>query len=301
VDPKHARGEFDPMTIQASCPICSGKVVSLRHEWLFKCSRCGCLSSSLETNISANATETHIHEDVRKLGLDPIRARNNAVIFDRLSRLGVPGGKLLDVGCGHGQLLAAATKLGFTAVGIEPDGNVVERARNFSKAEVRQGYFPDPLRDGETFNAIVFNDVLEHIPDVRATVMACAQILEPGGVLVLNCPSKKGIFFVIANLLDVIGVRGPFDRLWQRELPSPHLWYFTPAHLQRLGELAGLKPALVETLLPIARTGMKERIFFVSNQSRILGYLTLIAVWCAYPVLNFLPRDIGVVFLRKER
>lgn len=285
---------------QRFCEVCNGRIYRLRHDWLFRCATCACLSSTLEPNIKAEALTTSIDEDARKLGLDPIRQQNNARILDGLSRLGVKGGTLLDVGCGHGQMLEDAIGRGFHAIGIEPDGNVVERARGRTGAEVRQGFFPGQTKLGETFDVIVFNDVLEHIPGARGVIEASAHLLAPDGILVLNCPSQRGIFYRIANLLDRMGIHEPFGRLWQKDLPSPHVWYFSPDHLQKLGQLANLRTLLVETLLPIARLGLRERIFHVSGQSLIFNYLTYAMVWVAYPALNLCPRDIGVVFLGKR-
>jgi len=126
-------------------------------------------------------------------------------------------------------------ELGFKVQGIEPDANVV--GGNWAHGvQVRCGLFPDVLAPDDRFDVIVFNDVLEHIPDLRRAISAAASHLRPGGVLCLNCPDKRGILFIVASLLDRVGILGPYDRLWQKGLPSPHVWYFTPALLRRAVE-----------------------------------------------------------------
>jgi 2-polyprenyl-3-methyl-5-hydroxy-6-metoxy-1,4-benzoquinol methylase len=39
-----------------------------------------------------------------------------------------------------------------------------------------------------SFDAVTMLDVLEHVPDPQATVLACARILRPGGLLYLHTP-----------------------------------------------------------------------------------------------------------------
>src|SRR5688572_24938071 len=54
-------------------------------------------------------------------------------IYERLPL--VPGCRLLDVGCGSGQLALMAAKDGFQVTGVDIAGNLVERARTRAQAE----------------------------------------------------------------------------------------------------------------------------------------------------------------------
>src|SRR5690606_11668960 len=103
-------------------------------------------------------------------------------------------------------------------------------------------YFPDALAPGERFDAIVFNDVIEHIPDIGRALAACRERLAPGGMLLLNLPSSSGVFYRASKLLRRLGVAGHFERMWQKGLPSPHLHYVDPTNLARLLDRAGFVP-----------------------------------------------------------
>jgi SAM-dependent methyltransferase len=218
------------------CDVCGGRLEPFRRPWLAHCAGCGVLASSFAPAIPDTRTDTGIDEAAREEGLAPVRAINNARLLAELTRLGASG-RLLDVGCGPGFFLGAAKAAGFEVVGIEPDANTVETGRRIG--EVRHGYFPDASPAGERFDVIVMNDVLEHMPTPGQVVAACRERLNPGGVLVLNCPSRHGLFYGVATALDRLGVSGPYERLWQRDLPSPHLWYFTPETLEALGRRRG--------------------------------------------------------------
>jgi SAM-dependent methyltransferase len=283
------------------CPICNGPFSHCRHDWLFKCSVCGLLASDLEPKIPTRATPTALDEKRRTHGLSDIRARNNNIVLNCIqSILQRRPKRLLDVGSGLGFFLKDAAKHGFDVSGIEPDANVVEHSRN-TGLQVRCGYFPDCLEKEEIFDIIVFNDVLEHIPNLTETLEACITHLGPGGLLVLNCPNRRGTFYRLADLLDRIQIHGPFDRLWQRDLPSPHLWYFESVDLRRLGERHGLVFTAKLDLLPLTFRGIFHRVFYVRNQSIITGYAGLVGTLLLMPFLALLPRDIGVVMLRKKQ
>ena len=166
-----------------SCQVCGGEVRPYRHDWVFRCAGCRVLSSTLEVAIPAQASEAVIDEVAREAGLATLRRRNNERLLAGLASL-LPEGRrrLLDVGSGPGFLLAQAKEAGFQAEGIEPDANTVEAARSHG-ANVRHGYFPEALMADERFDVIVFNDVLEHIPDLKGALAASARHLAAGGVL----------------------------------------------------------------------------------------------------------------------
>lgn len=284
---------------QPRCPVCDGPFTRYRHDWLFRCSGCGLLASNLEPRIPARAAPTVLDEERRTLGLADIRAQNDKTVLNRIQNiLQGKARRLLDVGSGLGFFLKEANARGFQVNGIEPDANVVDETRKLG-LPVRQGYFPECLQSGEIFDVIVFNDVLEHIPNLTSTLNACMAHLAPAGLVVLNCPNRRGTFYRIANLMDRVCVHGPLNRLWQRDLPSPHLWYFKSVELRRLGEKHGLIFVEKLDLLPVTVRGILHRIFYVRNQPVLMGCAALVGSLLLMPFLAILPRDIGVVFLRK--
>jgi SAM-dependent methyltransferase len=287
--------------LRSSCPVCGQNLKSNRHEWLFRCPGCGLLASTLQPNIPSERSVTAINEALRLSGLSATRRRSNNVILDLLDQFLPPTRRrLLDVGCGHGLFIESALKRNFQAEGIEPDGNVVDKARMMTGAVIRQGYFPDDLDSAMGYDAVVFNDVLEHIPDLSGALAAASSRLDIGGVLVLNCPDQRGLFYRLADLLDRFGLHDPFLRMWQVGLPSPHVWYFSATHLVRLGEQAGLSGLHVEHLEPITSAGLRQRISYVERQSKFLNAVTAVGVLALLPFLRVLPKDISIVFARKN-
>ena len=91
--------------------------------------------------------------------------------------------RVLDIGCGDGQVSRLATGLGAsTVVGVDPTWNQVRvaAARGGGVAFARAGAAALPFADG-TFDAAVACLVFEHIRDVDAAIAEVSRILRPGG------------------------------------------------------------------------------------------------------------------------
>lgn len=283
-----------------TCPCCSGAWRKHRTDWLRRCRSCGLLSSTLDPCIPSVATASPIDEPARARGLATTRMHNHALILQSIQRVtGRSSGALLDVGCGHGMFLADAARAGYQVFGVEPDANVVHRARQVTGASIAHGFFPNAIDAALRFDVITFNDVLEHLPEPRSAVAIAATMLKPGGVLVLNCPSRNGLFYRLSTALHGIGWGSPFRRMWQYGLPSPHLWYFTPQDLTALGRAQSLKMVGLVPLLTLSTEGLKDRIGYVTDQPRALTVLTTAAIWALIPLTRLAPADVCAVLFQR--
>src|SRR5690242_16874995 len=192
-----------------ACVVCGTQLRIRITPWSGECSTCGSWRSSLRPEIESADLHETIDPEARVAGLRELRWENNTRILDEIEVLTPLAGKrLLDVGSAHGWFLVQAAERGMQAEGVEPEDAMVQisRARG---ASVRQGYFPTVLDADEQVDVITFNDVLEHIPNVQATIAACAKVLSPGGVLSINIPTASGLAFRMAVWLARLGVRSP--------------------------------------------------------------------------------------------
>lgn len=285
-------GQFAP----APCQVCGGELRPFRHAWLKRCARCAVLNADFAVAIPDTPGAQHIDQAMREDGLGMVRDRNNARLLHKLAAL-TPPGRLLDVGCGPGFLLRVASARGFVTEGVEPDADVAPAAR--AHAKVRHGYFPDVLAPADRYDAIVFNDVLEHIPDLTGALAAAHAHLEAGGVLALNCPDRRGLFFRAAALADRLGLSSAYDRMWQRGLPSPHLWYFTPANLTQAATRAGFEPAGQLRLDTVSLKGLWARIRCVKDQPLPVSMAAYAFTVLTWPIARIAPSDAVACFFRK--
>lgn len=258
-------------------------------EWSARCPQCGTWASSLEPEINARnehvTTGTEIDTEARVAGLERLRRENFRQVLDRVAtQVPLDGARLLDVGSAHGWFLEEAAGRGARATGVEPEEDVAAAplARGL---DIRVGFFPEVIDESEQFDVITFNDVLEHIPDARATLAACARVLRPGGVLAVNIPNADGLGYRVAGSAARVGVHGPFERFWQHGLPSPHCHYFTRASLARLVGENGFDVEEITALSAISREGLWDRVH-TFRRTTPASVASFAALWAAAPILN---------------
>lgn len=101
------------------------------------------------------------------------------------------GLRILDIGCGPGILCEPLAQLGASVVGVDPAGNVVALAR----ARAWEAGLPIDYRcttaetlaeTEERFTVVLAMEVVEHVADFRLFLQTCAQLVGPGGLLVLS-------------------------------------------------------------------------------------------------------------------
>ena len=119
------------------------------------------------------------------------RLRTRLVCTSVLRRIPDRSGlKVLDVGCGyHATYLKKIGPRLTEGVGI--DFNVSEESKNtprlrFVLESVQSALSAQPEN---TFDAVLFISVLEHVWDPLAALRECHRVLKPGGVLLVNVPT----------------------------------------------------------------------------------------------------------------
>lgn len=206
--------------------------------------------------------------------------------------------RLLDVGCAHGWFLEQ-TRGRYESCGIEPD-HAVAKATAKRGLPVREGFFPAALQPDERYDVIVFNDVLEHIPDINGTMQACMRHLSPGGLLVINAPNRFGAFYRISKKFLQIGRPKAFERMWQMGFPSPHVHYLDTSVMARLAERHGFALCDSQQLPSVSIRGLYSRVRYSKDVSVFKALLLTLAISAAIPVFAALPSDIKVWFLRRK-
>lgn len=100
----------------------------------------------------------------------------------------LPPGRVLEVGCGHGGFVALLGWAGFDAVGTEMSPWVVDFARKTFGVEILAGPIEAQSFAPNSFDVIVLNDVIEHLPDPIGTLKLCAGLLAPDGFFLIQTP-----------------------------------------------------------------------------------------------------------------
>src|SRR3989338_7241031 len=163
-------------------------------------------------------------------------------------------GNLLDVGCFVGLFLDIARGQGWSVSGIEPSRWAVEYAREKLNIEVLWGSLVDSKLGPDIFDAITMWDVVEHLSDPKAALLALHGKLRENGVLLLNTVNYNSVF------------RRIFGRkYWFIE--RMHIYYFTPETLKKMLEACNYR---VVKILPHFKTLSLEYLSARLSDSRRL-------------------------------
>lgn len=185
--------------------------------------------------------------------------------------IALPPGRLLDVGCGRGELASAFARRGWNAAGVDPSADAVRVARSLG-IDAHEGTLDDVGWPPESFDAVVLHHSLEHVPDPVATLRRAGELLRPGGRL-----------FVAV----------PYWGSWQRRRFGSRWFHLDlPRHLQHFDETS--LPAAVRAagLVPV-------RAWIVTSTVGLLGTLQYLAFGrCVFAGALTLPAQAASIALR---
>jgi len=132
----------------------------------------------------------------------------------------LPGGSLLDVGCGSGRLSAAAEASGRQVTAVDADASMLDVARRRLRGTVLRGALPElPVEDGDA-EVIAANFVVNHVGRPRAAVRELRRVLRPGGRLAMTIWPAGGAAWsaLLSEVFDEAGaVPQPPDHLPEHE------------------------------------------------------------------------------------
>lgn len=151
-----------------------------------------------------------------------------------------PGGRLLEVGCGSGVMLAEMRNRGWNVVGLDPDPQAAKNALSRG-LDVTAGDLRPEIFDEASFDAVVMSHVIEHLHDPRAVLADCFRVLRPGGRIILITPNIKALGHRL------------FGRHWLHLDPPRHLHLFNRNTLCRLVLEVGFEQPECSTVLRDAR------------------------------------------------
>jgi len=142
--------------------------------------------------------------------------------------------RLLDIGCGAGNLLLAARKNGWNAQGLEVAEQATEHVRKLG-FEVFQGELQQAEFRSQHFDVITAAEILEHLSEPRLLVQEVARVLRPGGLFWTTTPHARGLS------ARVLGLE------WRCVWPPEHLQLFSVGGMKALLRDAGFRQIRFQT------------------------------------------------------
>ena len=146
-------------------------------------------------------------------------------------------GRVLDVGCGNGNLLYHLKDEGCAVYGVEPNKKSAkickERGLNVVCGGIQEANFLDNY-----FDTIVMSQVIEHVPSPTETLKEVHRILKSNGVVLIYCPNAESYLSKV------------FGQYWHGWHIPFHFYYFTKKTIKEMAEKTGFKVKKVSVTTP---------------------------------------------------
>lgn len=200
------------------------------------------------------------------------------------------GDRVLDVGCGAGQVAGRLTEAGFEAYGVDvSEPNIAKAQRFSSRCQFYDGrHLPFPEGHFASVGAL---NVLEHVEEPEAFIPEVVRVASPGGRIVLSSP----------NFMRVLGYKDYHHRMrgignkwrnWMRLLEKRQQMKTAPASVR----FDRMTPIVKEPFTPdddaIIATNALEISFFLKRAGCEINQVHCTDRYVAKPidlVLNLTP------------
>lgn len=226
-------------TLMNNCPSCGQQSSVNLKDGGRVCRRCGLFSAGAKTAATSecpaeNNEKVFFHSKVRLFG-DGLK---------RLKKIKPDGGRLLDIGCGYGYFMEAASQNGWISEGVEIAPKAVKYCREHMGLKVYDSVLAELNLSAESFDAVTMWGVLDSLSEPFADVARVGAILKPDGVLLIRVNN-----YSFHSAACRIGRTSFFRRTGV--LPGViHGWGFTAASLRASLEAAGFADIRMGNSLP---------------------------------------------------
>ena len=184
------------------------------------------LHSHIRNRFGARKNAPRVERILEEMLFWPIRRRLEREFRHLPGFDGKAPRRLLDVGCGNGEFLAKAQKIGWKVEGIDIDSKAVTAAKS-KQLNVRAGGFELYKEVDAPFDVITASHVIEHVHHPDRFLDDCYRLLNPGGVMWLETPNVESEGHRV------------FGRDWRGLEVPRHLVMFNARSLQTLLQRSG--------------------------------------------------------------
>jgi len=105
-----------------------------------------------------------------------------------VKQMGLTRARILDMGCGAGDLLHSLRDRGYAAIGLDIAESALHAAAEVGVPGVRADHSSAPFPDG-SFDIVMMFHLLEHIPNPDAAIREAWRLLADGGRMILQVPN----------------------------------------------------------------------------------------------------------------
>lgn len=148
-----------------------------------------------------------------------------------------PPAKILEVGCGTGNVSSFLAKKGYKVTGCEYYSEAINRS--WSGFQIIQGDANNLPFENNSFDVVGLFDVIEHFQDDKAVIKEAARVLKDEGILILTVPAREELWSSVDEI-------------------SFHKRRYTQEKLKRLYSEIDFEPLLTEYMFMLLYVPMKH-------------------------------------------
>jgi SAM-dependent methyltransferase len=165
--------------------------------------------------------------------------RRYDVLLGKVRELAPPSSRILDVGPAYeAERLRAIPGATVDTLGLGDDRFPPREGERHVSFDLKDAERPELWPTLETYDVVVFAEVLEHLPVAPLHVLRfLAQAVRESGWLVVQTPNAARLI----NRLRLLGGRNPFEPLREDSSSPGHIREYTLDEVLRLAEAAGLE------------------------------------------------------------
>lgn len=241
----------------SSCPLCNAqghlfkKISSKVYDRQFDLHKCGSCSicytypsPPLELLEKIYSGEYWLREN--KVGVTKSltgivqsfnRARLAAMIQPLTKRLS-PGDRILEVGCGSGQLAVYLHQSGYDVDVTDVSQEILTEISDNYGIKGYCGDLQNIVFPPQPYQAVIFNNVLEHLHAPGENLLRAHQLLDQNGYVFIEVPNIDSIQFTLFR-----------ENWFPLQLPE-HLFHFSPRSLQGIITELGFDLTWLSTFSP---------------------------------------------------
>lgn len=113
-------------------------------------------------------------------------------IFDKVSKFDPPPAKVLEIGCGTGNVSSFLAKKGYAVTGCECYSEALDMA--WPGFRIVQGDATNLPFEDNSFGVVCLFDVIEHFQDDNKPVREAVRVAQKGGIIAVTVPARKELW-----------------------------------------------------------------------------------------------------------
>ena len=180
--------------------------------------------------------------------------------YQQIAKRIASGARVLDVGCGGGDLGFALQGKSCALTGLDLKLDRIDANRDcyqsLEERDIEKQGFAD-----EKYDVIVFSDVLEHLNDPEKVLDKSRKSLQPGGTVLVSLPN-------VAYLDNRLGLlKGNWNYTDEGILDRTHLKFFTFSTAEKLLVSAGFRIQEIDSEISVIQSTWMSSVFSVLSEA----------------------------------